>query len=176
MIEDRLHGVPRRFQRRFQERVERGLIILKGEERGQIRLRIDAALLVGFPIQVNGQGRNDGELLRQLDQGALHCALGIPEMHPPREGQIPVKPGVLEHATVGLHGEAQESLPIKLRLGLQLQSGAVRVGADEGRALGETTRRPKGNERAVVAGHEVATLGLEMPGVVLAQLGVTRSR
>ena len=64
VIEDRLHGVPRCFQRRFQQPVERGLVVLKGKERGQIGLRINAALLVGFPIQVNGQGGNDGELLR----------------------------------------------------------------------------------------------------------------
>ena len=64
-------------------------------------------------------------------------------MHPAREGQVPVKPGVLEHATVGFHGEAHEPLPIELRLRLKLQRWAVRVGADEGRALGEATRTPK---------------------------------
>ena len=118
VIEDRLDGMPRRRQRRFQQRVEGGLVVLKGKERGQIGLRVDAALLVGFPVQVNGEGRDDGQLFRKLHQGALHRPLGVPKVHPPGKGQVPVKPGVLEHAAVGFHSEAHEPLSIQLRLRL----------------------------------------------------------
>ena len=140
-----------------------------GQDRRQFVLGIDGPALVGFAIEVDGQVGNDRQRLAEVDQSTLHPAAGA-KGHPARQGQVAVEPGRHQHAAVDLDAQLPEALPLQLRLRLDLEAGAVGMGADQAQtALQGLGAQAYGDQRGIVAGDVVAATRLHGPALALVQ-------
>src|SRR5690606_19382174 len=99
-------------------------------------------------------------------------ATGGPVDNPPRNGQVPIKPGVEQRPAVDLHPQPTIAPPRQLRPGLDHQAGAVGMSTRQAHALGHRILPPldEGNDGTAVAGGKVTTASLELPCVTVAKV------
>ncbi len=126
---------------------------------------------------MNGQTGNKGHRLFKIDQYRIKLALLVLKMHPPGNGQVTIKPGVQQGTTVNFNAQLQVILFAHLRLGFDLQTGAVSVGASNIDTVASEVFAAglKSNDGGIIAAHIVTALLLQLPAVRFIQALETRS-
>ncbi len=147
---------------------------LEPRDRHQLRLRVELqALALDLAIQMDREARDAQQRAREIDEQRARASL-LAQRHLPREREIPVEPGVGQHAPVRLDRELAVAVGVDVGERLEAQVRRIGVGADDAEAA--LHRRDgahvQGHETAAAA-HAVAPLaGRELPGVDLVRLAV----
>ncbi len=161
------------FEPGQQQAIEVVVLAPLQHHRRHLGLGIHRLAVVGFAIQVDGQARDDGDGLGDVEQHALDPPIGVTDMQTPGQAQVAVEPGREQCPTVDLHAKLQPARRRLAGVGLQPEIGAVGMGADHAQTGDRLAlRQVDGDNRRIVAGHVEAVTGNQIPAIGLQQATV----
>ena len=143
-----------------------------GEDGRHVGLRVDGQAIIDAPVQVDGQVGHYCNGALEVDQAAVQRAVNVAESDATGQRQVAVKPGREQGAAVDLDAQLPEPLLVLLWLRLHTQAGAVGMGANQTQtSFAQRTfgAQLKGDQRGVVAGHQITPAGLQLPVTTLIQ-------
>ena len=125
----------------------------QGQDRHQIGLLVDIPAVVGLPIEMNGQAGDDCDRPFAIDQRAVQVPVRAAPADPAGKREVAIKPGGQQGASVHFHPKLQTSLMQLHRLGLDPQTGAVRMGSGhpEWPALPSISGQREGDQTGIVS-------------------------
>ena len=131
---------------------------------------IEAHALVDGAVHVNAEVRNQKEVPVRRKEEALKLSFLL-DNDPSRDGQGPVHPGGVDHATIGLDVEDDSIDGLDDRIGFDLEGRGIGVDAGEDKSLLlQIRRRPESDEAGAVPRHEIALAGLQLLAFRLEEL------
>ena len=137
----------------------------------QLSLPVDRTLVVGLAIEMDGEARNAGDGLANVDQAAVEIAVREAQRDAASKAEIAIEPRIEQRATVNLDAELPVTLRLQLRPRLDFQARAVGVRTDHPHAAVGKGLVP-GHERdqsRAVARDIVTAAGLQLPAVALVE-------
>ena len=142
------------------------------EERAEVNGTVELGGAPALAVEVDGHARDDGHVAVRGKQAALH-AVSLADEGTSRHAERAVEPGVVDHATIGLHVKAQVVTRTgKLGHRLDLEARGVPVGGGQLEVVGvELASHLDGYDARVVATGVVAAARLHVPGLALGQVG-----